>query len=370
MIGNGTTADADERGGHDQGKDDHGANRADRLRANARAERHRRPPELTLRATVTPSSRPVEMTASCAFTRAEHDRPILVRRTAANADEPALAVVADGVARYHQGTRHAGKLDVQRCRQIRHQVRVRSLDIDQGHEGPDLADRVERTPSGEICATRPLNDEVWIRVQPNANGLPDFELVDVRLIDLGADPHQRRVDDVDDRHPAPDFLAFLDLGHRSALPDRAHDSHAADRRENRHLVGVALGLLHGVLGAIAANLQDAHVGLRGLALQIERGLELREPGVRFLERLLVLLRLDFRQELVLDDLELRPAAAALRLFQLALVFRARGALLGVLLPNLLLEIAQLDAAIERVLQLVLAIELDEQVAGLHECAGA
>ena len=48
---------------------------------------------------------------------------------------------------------------------------------------------------------------------------------------------------------------------------------------------------------------------------------------------------------------------------LAVVVGAGGALLRLALGDLLLEILQLGAPVERVLDLVLAIELDDQIAG-------
>ena len=47
---------------------------------------------------------------------------------------------------------------------------------------------------------------------------------------------------------------------------------------------------------------------------------------------------------------------------LAVVVRTRRALLGFALRDLLLEILQLGASIERVLDLILPIELDDQIA--------
>ena len=81
--------------------------------------------------------------------------------------------------------------------------------------------------------------------------------------------------------------------------------HAADRRVDRHPVGVAGRLPFGVRGTVAADLEDAHVGFGGAPLQLVGGLELLERRLRLLERLRVLLGVDLRQHLVLDHLELR-----------------------------------------------------------------
>ena len=131
---------------------------------------------------------------------------------------------------------------------------------------------------------------------------------------------------------------------------------------NLHARGVGLRLLHGVFGLAPPDLQDLEIGVRRQPLEIVRGLELLQLGTGLFERLLVLLGLDFRDHRVLDHLEIGPAERALRQLDLAVVLGAGGAPLRFLLPDLLLEIAQLGPPVERVLQLILAIELDEQVA--------
>ena len=77
----------------------------------------------------------------------------------------------------------------------------------------------------------------------------------------------------------------------------------------------------------------------------------------------VLLRVDLRHQLVLAHLELRPRYRALGERHLAVVVRPRRALLRFALRDLLLEILQLGAPVERVLDLILSIELDDEVPG-------
>ncbi len=87
-----------------------------------------------------------------------------------------------------------------------------------------------------------------------------------------------------------------------------------------------------------------------------------ERGGGLLDGEVVLLGLDLRQELVLDRLELRARQRAFGEEYLAVVTRPRGALAGVLLLDLLLEIVQLRAAIECGRKLRLPIELDDEIA--------
>ena len=70
----------------------------------------------------------------------------------------------------------------------------------------------------------------------------------------------------------------------------------------------------------------------------------------------------FGSELVLDRLELGARQRAFGEQDLAVVTRPRGALAGVLLLDLLLEIVQLRAAIEGGRKLRLAIEFDDEIA--------
>ena len=134
-----------------------------------------------------------------------------------------------------------------------------------------------------------------------------------------------------------------------ALPGRPDDGDAGDRRLDRHALGVALGLPHRVLGAVAANLEDLDVGVGGAPLQVVGLLQLLELGLRLLERQRVLLGLDLRQHLVLERSRAARARARSRPAQLAVVLgRARRGSSASLLANLLLEIVQLGAAIERV----------------------
>src|SRR4030095_16330636 len=84
--------------------------------------------------------------------------------------------------------------------------------------------------------------------------------------------------------------------------------------------------------------------------------------IGLLERQLVLLDIDFRKQFVLPHLELRAGDRALPEGQLAIVVRTSRALLCLALRNLLLQILQLGPSIERVFDLLLAIELDDEIA--------
>ena len=138
-----------------------------------------------------------------------------------------------------------------------------------------------------------------------------------------------------------------------------------DRRDDRHALGVGLGLAHRVLGPVAADLEDLEVRLGRLALEGVGRLQLIQRRYGLFDGEVVLLRLNSRQQLVLGGLELGARERAFGQQDLAVVARLGGALAGVLLPDLLIEVVQLGAPIEGAGELRLAVELDEEVALLR-----
>src|SRR6185503_4335402 len=161
------------------------------------------------------------------------------------------------------------------------------------------------------------------------------------------------------------FVPFHELGHVAAvLPGRLDHGDAGQRRRDQHLLGVRLRLPHVGGGAVAADLEDPDVGGGGAALEVVGFLQLLQLGFRFLEGERVLLGLDLRKHVVLHELESRLLLRALRLRERAVVAGARRHFLGLALLDLLLEVGQLGAPIQRVAQLLLAIELDQRIARL------
>ena len=89
----------------------------------------------------------------------------------------------------------------------------------------------------------------------------------------------------------------------------------------------------------------------------------------FGEILIVDLGFDPREHLVLQNFELEVLHRVFGLRDLAVVFHARGGLLGVLLQDLIDQIVVLGLLVEGDLFLGLPIELDEDVTGLYPRAG-
>ena len=146
------------------------------------------------------------------------------------------------------------------------------------------------------------------------------------------------------------------------------DGHAADRGENGHPLGVRFGHPHRVFGAVAADPEDLDVGFSSLPFQLVGRFQLRERRLGLLARQGVLLRVDLGDHGVLEHLELRSRHGAFGDLDLALVLRRRGALLRFALADLLLELLKLGPAVERVGDLLLPVELDDEIAALHGAA--
>ena len=198
--------------------------------------------------------------------------------------------------------------------------------------------------------------------------LPDVQPIDVGLVDAGADPHRRRVDDIEDRQSGSHFLALLHFAHRSVLPGGLQHDNAVDRRLDAHPAGIALGVAPRVLRAIALNLEGPQVGGISAALDVEGPPQLLEFRPRLVERQPVLFGGDRRRHLVLEHLEIRALDGVLRRLHLGLVVRPRSQLLAPFLVDLLDEIEVLGLAVVGRLHLRLAIELDQEVAAFHRRA--
>ncbi len=97
-------------------------------------------------------------------------------------------------------------------------------------------------------------------------------------------------------------------------------------------------------------------------------MELLQLRLRFFVSEVVLLGLDLRQHVVLDELQLRLGERVFRQLQRAVVARCGRDFVRFPLLDLLFEIDEIGAAIERVPQLLLSIEFDEHVARLHRRA--
>ena len=292
----------------------------------------------------------------------ERHRLFGVGRAPLHADERPAAVAADGVARHDERVRDPRERDVERGGEVGHQVRVGAVDVDQHDEDPHFRRQRRHHAQRRDLGDAAVEHEIGIRVEPDLDGLPDLQLVDVGLAHPRPHPHRRRVDDVDDRYAGADFLAFLHFGHGVGLPDRADDCHAVDRRHDRHALGVGLRLAHRALGPAAADLEDLQIGLGRLALEGVGRLVLVERRHGLLDREVVLLDRDLRQQLVLRLFEPGPRQRRLGQHDLAVVPRPGGVLGRCLLQDLLIEVVQLGASIEGGSDLGLPVELDEQVA--------
>ena len=144
----------------------------------------------------------------------------------------------------------------------------------------------------------------------------------------------------------------------------------ADRRLDRHPIGVALGLPHRVLGAVAADLENADVGFGGAPLQVVGLFSCFSLACASSSASVFFSAWIFGSISFFTHLELRalwPLSACISSLSSA---RRAASSSACLLPDLLLEIVELDPPVERVLHLILPVELDEQVALCAPCCPA
>ena len=138
-----------------------------------------------------------------------------------------------------------------------------------------------------------------------------------------------------------------------------------------HPIGVALRLAHRVLGAIPPNLQDLEVRFAGTAASARRSSSAASSFACASSSACV-----FFSAWIFGSISFLTISSCARPMALcacssSLSSFARAARrFRFLLLDLLLEIVELDPAVERVLELILAIELDEQIALAHHAAGA
>ena len=286
------------------------------------------------------------------------------RGAAAVAHAHARAAVFDahGVAPNDQRVAHAVELDVDRSGQIRQQPVARAVDGDDGaeraHAGGEGAGQRDRRDLRDAARQR----EVGVGVEPHGDPLPGPEVLHVGLVHARAHLHRGLVHHLEHGRPRPELIAFLDVGRAGALPHRAGDDEAVDRRADGERRRVGGGVLHGRVRAIALDLEHAQLGARGLALQIEAGAQRGETLPRLVEILVVLLGLDGGEHLVLQHLELEVRHLVGGLLTLALVLDAGRLVLGALLRDLLHEIAVFRGLLEGSLSWFWPIELHEHVA--------
>ena len=122
--------------------------------------------------------------------------------------------------------------------------------------------------------------------------------------------------------------------HRIALLYGAHTTAEADGIQNgdtihgsayRHFVGIGLRIAHGLLRAVALNLQNTHGSGGRSALQIVSFSDLGEGGLRFFQGLIIFLGVDARDDFIALHFELSFFEGILRLGQCGIVVRVAGA---------------------------------------------
>ena len=119
---------------------------------------------------------------------------------------------------------------------------------------------------------------------------------------------------------------------------------------------------HGLLRAIALNLQNANRRQRRLALQVEGLPQLVKRGFGFVQVLLLFFRVDARFNLGLLNFKLGLVKIVFRRLQFGLVLGACGIFFGLLLRDLIHQLAVVRLLVDEVPHLRLPVKLHQQIA--------
>ena len=200
-----------------------------------------------------------------------------------------------------------------------------------------LAEKSPGVPMGSIDSKLRRKDQVGVRIQMHQRLFADLQAKHIFLVDRNPDLHDGRVHHLHERNAGTHLIALLHLAHISLLPDGVENHDAVDGRVNLHQGGVGLRMQHGFAGAVALNFKDADGGLRGLSLQVEGLLQLRQRGLRFVQVFLRLFGIDAGQQLDLLHLQLGLGEIVFGLLDLGLVLGAGGVFLGLCFNDLFIQ---------------------------------
>ena len=212
-------------------------------------------------------------------------------------------------------------------------------------------------------------------VKANDHVLPDLQVRAFRLLDAGEQLHLGKVKQLRYRHARGDLVALADFGER--LPEAAtapgpvlqDRDKPGQRRELARVRDPAAVPRHVQLGLLQLLPQHRQFGLALLQPVLDILLELRLAAVGFLERQLVLARVDRRQQFVAPDFQLRPAHLEACLDELDLVLALADFEFRLSLLEVLVDLLHGQEAVLEGRHALGVVEFEDQVAAMGERAG-
>lgn len=141
--------------------------------------------------------------------------------------------------------------------------------------------------------------------------------------------------------------------------------HAADRRAQRKLLGVAFLAGQRDLLTIALQFEDADFSRFGYIVEMIRALETCDVFLRVFELNRILFLIDFAQNRTLADLDLRLFEVRLRLLQVGRPLFSVALMLGPLLIDLMAEVIVFGLRFAGELQFVSTVEFGQQIPRVH-----
>jgi hypothetical protein len=208
-----------------------------------------------------------------------------------------------------------------------------------------------------------------VSVEVRGGALACVHAIEVRLTDHGSDFHLRRVDHLHERNARLNGITLLHRTHAAAQPDGVENRHAVHGSADGHFLGIGLRLAHGLLCAVALNLQNAHGGGGCGSLQIVGFLDLGECDVRFFQGFLIFLGVDARDDFVALHFQLGFFQSILRLGERSIVFYLGNFPFSFFLLHLADEIGVSFLFVEEVLHLGLRVKLHQDFILLDGGAG-
>ncbi len=195
--------------------------------------------------------------------------------------------------------------NVQRGGEVREKARVIALNGKKRGESANFVREFTLLAEGRNFAEHGREAHTGVGIEVHRCGLTRMNAIEIGLADHRSDFHLRRVDHLHERNTRLHGIALLHCAHATAQPDGIQNRYAVHGGADGHFIGIGLRVAHGLLCAVALNLQNAHGGGGCSSLQIVGFLDLGECDLRFFQVFLIFLGVDARDDFVALYFELR-----------------------------------------------------------------